>query len=130
MPKLLLADDEPYVTSVLSSRLATRFDDVLIATDGDDAFTLAVADADVPALVISDFQMPGCSGFELASRLKADSRTASVPVLLLTARGHLLSDDELAKTNIQKILAKPFSLREVVAAVDEILALTSARTAA
>lgn len=130
MRKLLLADDEPYVTSVLSSRLATRFDDVLVATDGDDAFNLAIADTDVPALIISDFQMPGCSGFELATRLKNDTRTAKVPVILLTARGHLLSDEEMAKTNIQKILAKPFSIREVVAAVDEILALAASRLAA
>jgi two-component system, OmpR family, phosphate regulon response regulator PhoB len=125
MRKLLLADDEPYVTSVLSSRFASRFDDILVATDGDEAFNLAISDGNVPALVISDYQMPGCSGYELASKLHADPRTASVPVILLTARGHLLSDAELASTNIQKVLAKPFSIREVVAAVDEILALTS-----
>ena len=119
MRKVLLADDEAYVTSVLAAKLASRFDDVIIATDGDEAFDLAAAEG--PVLVISDYQMPGCDGYTLATRLHDDPRTGNIPILLLTARGHLLSDEQLSRTNIRKLLAKPFSVREVIAIIDELL---------
>jgi two-component system alkaline phosphatase synthesis response regulator PhoP len=118
MRKVLLADDEAYVTSVLSSKLASRFDEVIVASDGDEAFELAVAEG--PLLVVSDYQMPGCDGYTLATRLREDPRTAHIPIILLTARGHLLSDEQVARTSIVRMLAKPFSIREVVAAVDEV----------
>jgi CheY-like chemotaxis protein len=119
MRSLLLADDEIYVTSVISLKLAAEFDDILCARDGLEALELALQHP--PTLLISDFQMPVCDGLELATRLRADPRTAAVPVILLTARGHLLSPEQLAKTNIRAMLPKPFSIRDLQAAVLSVL---------
>lgn len=126
--RLLLADDEAYVTAVLSQKLAPLFDEVVTASDGDEA--IALARLSVPTLVVSDFQMPVVDGFMLACALRSDPQTADVPVILLTARGHLLSPEQLARTNVRRTLAKPFSVREVVAAVRAILATKPAERAA
>jgi CheY-like chemotaxis protein len=117
--RLLLADDEHYVTTVLSQKLRDRFGEVLTAGDGEEALALALES--VPTLVVSDYQMPLMDGFELACRLRQDPRTASVPVILLTARGHLLSPEQLARTNVQRCLSKPFSIKQIVAVLDELL---------
>lgn len=126
MKKLLLADDEAYVTTVLSMKVGPSFDEVLTASDGEEAFALAVEHQ--PTLVISDYQMPGTDGFQLACKLKADPRTATIPVLLLTARGHLLTDQQLAQTNIRQMLPKPFSVKQVAAAALEIIGLADGST--
>ena len=128
MKKLLLADDEAYVTTVLAQKLGPSFDEVLTAGDGDEALKLALEH--VPQLVISDFQMPGTDGFELARSLKADPKTSHVPVILLTARGHLLTEAQLAQTNISKIIAKPFSVRQIIAAVAEVIGAAEERKVA
>lgn len=119
MRKLLIADDEAYVTTVLARKLAPLFDQVMTAADGEEAFELAKREG--PVLVVSDFQMPGTDGYQLATRLKGDSGTCEIPMILLTARGHLLSDEQLAVTSIRRVLAKPFSVRELTAAIHEVL---------
>ena len=81
-------------------------------------------------LVVSDFQMPLLSGFELCIRLREDARTAQLPVIMLTARGHRLTPTQLALTNIKQLLAKPFSANDLINKIEEILAATpSARVA-
>lgn len=126
--KLLLADDEAYITTVLSQKLDFRFEEIHVANDGEEA--LALARLHIPDVIVSDYQMPVIDGFAFATALRADPATAHIPVILLTARGHLLSPAQLALTNIQKTLAKPFSVKEVVAAVEALLAAECQRKVA
>jgi CheY-like chemotaxis protein len=114
MPKrrLLIVDDEPYIVSVLSLKFTGQGDEVRTASDGEEAYEAIVGW--LPDLVISDFQMPVLSGFEMAVKLKANPATAQIPLLMLTARGHRLEPADLARTNIRCLLAKPFSVREVL----------------
>jgi CheY-like chemotaxis protein len=117
--KILLADDEAYITSVISHKLQQLGDEVVLASDGQEAFDLAVKHR--PDLVVSDFQMPVVTGFELALKLKQSPQTSSTPVLMLTARGHLLSKEQLAQTNIRFLLDKPFSARALIAKINELI---------
>lgn len=117
--RILLADDEPYITSVLAAKLQQRGDQVAVAGNGDEALTLALEDP--PTLIITDYQMPLLSGYEMCVKLKQDPRTATIPVVMLTARGHHLTPEQLALTNIRALIAKPFSAREVLARVDELM---------
>jgi CheY-like chemotaxis protein len=110
--RILIVDDEPYIVSVLSLKFTGQGDEVRTASDGDEAYEAIVKW--LPDLVISDFQMPVLSGFEMAVKLKANPATAQIPLLMLTARGHRLEPAELEKTNIRCLLAKPFSVREVL----------------
>jgi CheY-like chemotaxis protein len=117
--RIIIADDETYVTTILAAKLRQAGNDVTTANDGAEAFDLATQDP--PNLVITDYQMPVLSGFEMCIKLKQDPRTANVPVLMITARGHHLSPEQLAQTNIRVLFSKPFSARELLAKVDEVL---------
>jgi two-component system, OmpR family, alkaline phosphatase synthesis response regulator PhoP len=118
-PRILVADDEPHITHVVSLKLTNAGYDVRTAADGEEALELALGDP--PDLLITDLQMPYMSGLELATSLKSDPRTADIPVLMLTARGFSIPRDEIERTNIAEVLSKPFSPKEVLAKVQSLL---------
>lgn len=128
MGKLLLADDEPYVTNVLKRKLRPYFEEILTASDGEEA--LVLARRELPSLIVSDYQMPGMNGYTLACQLRADRATAGIPIILLTARGHLLTDEQLSQTSIRRLLSKPFGVRELIEAIGDILPDLTQRSAA
>jgi CheY-like chemotaxis protein len=116
--QIILVDDEPYVTAMLSRKLTALGHTIRICSDGQEAFD--TANQLPPDAIVSDYQMPILNGFEMCIKLKSNPLTARVPVVLLTARGHHFNDDDLAKTNIRCVLAKPFSARDVIATLDKI----------
>lgn len=119
--KILVVDDELHITQILAFKLKKAGLAVVTANDGEEGVRLACEH--LPDLIVSDYQMPVVNGFELAKHLYSDAATAHIPILMLTGRVHKLSPSELAKTNIQALLAKPFSAREVLAKVEELICL-------
>ncbi|HEV2690514.1 MAG TPA: response regulator [Bryobacteraceae bacterium] len=120
MPRrILVVDDELYVTQLLSFILRRAGDEVFTADEGQGA--CAMAHELVPDLIIADYQMPGINGMEMARQLRADPATAEVPVLVLTARGHRLNPHDVDGTSVRCMLAKPFSPRELLARVEEMI---------
>jgi CheY-like chemotaxis protein len=117
--RILVADDEDYLTQILQSNLQRRGYEVAVARDGLAAYELAVKL--VPDLVISDYQMPVLDGLALCIRLKETLATAHIPALMLTARGHRLTPEELERTNIRAVLPKPFSIRELIPKIESLL---------
>jgi len=116
---VLLVDDELHVTYVLGLKLSAAGVRYECARSGSEA--LAIASRETPALVVTDFQMPGMSGLELAAKLRTQEKTADVPLFLLTARGHRISPNQLEGTSIQAVLDKPFSPRQMIGLIVEIL---------
>ena len=82
--RILTADDEMDVLRLLETRLSASGYEVLKATDGIAA--LDRARADQPALAVLDVMMPGMSGLEVCRALKADPKTARMPIIMLTAQ--------------------------------------------
>jgi two-component system phosphate regulon response regulator PhoB len=119
MKTVLVADDEAHMTYILSFKLERSGLRVLTAGDGQEAHAIALAQR--PDLVITDFQMPRMSGLELSMALWADPATRQIPVLMLTARGHRITEEELVRTGIRRILAKPFSTHELLGWVNKLL---------
>jgi CheY-like chemotaxis protein len=117
--RILVVDDELYVTQLLAFILRRVGDEVTTADEGELACQQAAQLQ--PDLIIADFQMPLIDGMEMCRRLKANPATASIPVLMLTARGHRLSPGELQSTNVRCVLAKPFSPRELLAKVQDLI---------
>lgn len=116
---ILVVDDEAHILHVVSLKLRNAGFDVVTANDGEEALDLAMAVH--PDLVITDFQMPFMSGLELCERMKATAATSDVPAIMLTARGFSLTDNDLSKTNIAGVLSKPFSPREVLTRVQQLI---------
>ena len=119
-PTVLIADDEHHIRCVLGDRLRKQGFTVIEAGDGEEALSLAREHK--PDAIVTDLQMPRMTGLEFALAAKSDSTLASTPFILLTARSYLASPDLIASTNIRATLAKPFSAREVVDKVSQILA--------
>ncbi len=117
--KVLVVDDEAHIVQVLSLKLRNSGYEVFTASDGEEGLEQAIAIA--PDIVITDFQMPYMTGLELCQALAKNSLTKTIPVLLLTARGYALDDDDLAIGNIKDVLSKPFSPRAIVQQVKELL---------
>ncbi len=109
---LLIADDDTHIVYILKIKLEEAGYEVHVARNGEDALALALEVR--PRLVVTDLNMPVMNGLELAIALRADPATAQTPVIMLTARGHAVSDEDRARTNIQKMESKPFSARHLI----------------
>jgi len=118
-PLILVVDDEPHIVHVVSLKLRNAGYEVITAEDGEEALALALQRR--PALIITDYQMPFMSGLELCTSLKADPTTRDIPALMLTARGFTLGREYLEQTSIVSVLSKPFSPRDVLGRVQELL---------
>jgi two-component system, OmpR family, alkaline phosphatase synthesis response regulator PhoP len=117
--RILVVDDESHIVNVVSLKLRNAGFEVLTAADGEEALELALHSE--LNLVITDFQMPFMTGLELCQRLREDPHTAELPVLMLTARGFSLNPEDLNRTNIMGVLSKPFSPRQVLTKVHELV---------
>ena len=86
--------------------------------------TILVVD-DEPAIVHVLALKLTLNGMQLAAALRTDPRTAKIPVIILTARGHLLGDNWEDASNVRQVLAKPFSPRALAEIVGRLLPTTS-----
>jgi two-component system, OmpR family, alkaline phosphatase synthesis response regulator PhoP len=121
MPKrVLLCDDEIHILRAAEFKLKKAGYDVQIANDGQEAWE--AIQARKPDMLVTDFQMPRLDGFGLVQRLRENPATADLPVLMLTAKGYELSHEELAVNwRVLAVLAKPFSPRELLQHVNQVL---------
>jgi two-component system response regulator ResD len=124
-PTVLVVDDEPIVREVLSRYLARGGFAVETAEDGRQA--LERFEADTPDLVLLDLMLPLLDGYEVFTRIRARSPT---PVIMLTAKGE--ETDRLVGLEIgaDDYVTKPFSPREVVARVRNVLRRAGGRSSA
>jgi signal transduction histidine kinase len=124
--RVLVVDDNPDLRTYIAGLLAPSYD-VTTAVDGQEALDV-VREADpVPDLVVSDVMMPRLDGVELVRALRAESRTASLPVILLSARAGEESTIVGLDAGSDDYLAKPFSARELLARVRTHVELARAR---
>jgi CheY-like chemotaxis protein len=124
--KILVADDESHILNVVSLKLRNAGFEVVTASDGQEALELAQTER--PDLLITDYHMPQLSGLELCQRLKQDPLTAKIPTIMLTARGYQLEIQDTEQNGIFRMISKPFSPRQLLSTVNEVLA--AAATAA
>jgi len=117
---VLIADDEKALAEAIAVTLGMKGLQTVIAHDGERA--LAMARALQPALIVLDVAMPGRTGIEVCATLKTDPTTASIPVILLTARAEKTDRMVGIAAGADEYLTKPFSPTELIALVDEVLA--------
>ena len=116
---ILVADDETHILHVVSLKLRNAGYVVITARDGQEA--LEMAQSEKPDLVITDYHMPQLSGLELCQRLKQDPATSAIPAIMLTARGYQLDPADTEQSGILRMLSKPFSPRQLLTTVNEVL---------
>ncbi len=122
--RVLIADDNADMRDYLARILRQRFD-VEVVADGREALERVRAEA--PDLVLSDVMMPSLDGFGLLAALRADERTRSLPIVLLSARAGEEARIEGLEAGADEYLVKPFTGRELLASVTSQLELSRVR---
>ena len=117
--KVLVVDDEIHIVHVVAIKLRNNGYEVITAQDGAEAFDLVLSEK--PDIVVTDYQMPLMTGVELVSKLRQCEQAKDIPVIMLTARSFAIEDDQKEKLNISEFLSKPFSPRELLRSVEDIL---------
>ena len=117
--RILVVEDEPAIRELLSVNLRHAGYAVTEAETADQARRLL--DAGQPDLVLLDWMLPGQSGIDFAKQLRADPRTAALPIVMLTARAQ--EGDKLQGFDVgaDDYVTKPFSPRELLARVRALL---------
>jgi CheY-like chemotaxis protein len=117
--KVLVVDDEIHIIHVVTIKLRNNGYDVLSAENGAEAFELACSEQ--PDIVVTDFQMPVMTGLELVRELRRNETTKDIPVIMLTARGFAIKDEQKDDLQISEFLSKPFSPKELLRSIEDIL---------
>jgi DNA-binding response OmpR family regulator len=110
--RILVADDDPDLLELLRLNLEAEGHTVKVATNGLEAFEMAVAAR--PDLLVLDVMMPGIDGLEVTRRLRERPETAQLPIVLLTARGSNPEILEGWQSGADYYVTKPFELEHLL----------------
>jgi two-component system alkaline phosphatase synthesis response regulator PhoP len=117
--KVLIVDDEIHIVHVVAIKLRNNGYDVISANNGSEAYELACEIQ--PDIIVTDFQMPVMTGMELVEKLRGNEQTKNIPVIMLTARSFAISKEQQKRLQITDCLSKPFSPRELLINIEDIL---------
>jgi two-component system, OmpR family, phosphate regulon response regulator PhoB len=116
---VLVVEDEPAIQELIAVNLGFAGHKVLRADDAEQAQTLI--SAELPDLILLDWMLPGASGIALARKLRADERTRSVPLIMLTARSDEHDKVDGLEAGADDYITKPFSPKELMARIKAVL---------
>jgi DNA-binding response OmpR family regulator len=117
--KILIADDDHLIGSMLNYRLTNSGHRVVQAHNGEEALNMAAAEP--PEVILLDIMMPVMNGLHVLQRLKGDPVLQRVPVIMLTALGHEKDVVGCLKAGAADFVVKPFNLNELVARIEAVL---------
>jgi len=120
MAKILIIDDNTELLELLQVLLEQQGGhQAILSADGTDG--LAQALADPPDMVISDVMMPAVSGYEICRQLRANSSTASIPIIMLTARGQPVDHQAALDAGADDHMVKPVDTEKLLQRVNDLL---------
>jgi two-component system, OmpR family, alkaline phosphatase synthesis response regulator PhoP len=120
MPKkVLIADDEPNIVTSLEFLMTKSGYEVAVARNGDEA--LALVESFMPDLVLLDVMMPRRSGYEVCQRVRERPEWAHVRIVMLSAKGREAEVSKGLSIGADAYVTKPFSNRELLARIGELL---------
>ncbi len=121
MHRILIVDDEPNIVLALELVMKKAGFEVHTVDDGEKAFH-AVHEFR-PDLVLLDIMMPKMDGYEVCQRIRSDASLKNVRIIMLTAKGREVEKEKGLALGVDSYITKPFSTREVVSKVKELLSV-------
>ena len=123
--KVLVVDDEVHIVYVVAIKLRNNGFEVSTAANGAEALEIVnrqlSIDNQLPDIIVTDFQMPVMTGLELVEKLRSSQTTKDIPVIMLTARNFAIADEQKEALRISELLSKPFSPKELLRSIEDIL---------
>lgn len=119
MNKILVVDDDEAINELLKINLELFGYDVITAKDGIQGFTLAKQE--IPDLIVLDVMMPDVDGYTVAKRVRENSQTKDIPILMLTALNQLENKVKGFDIGVDDYLVKPFEMEELKVRVRALL---------
>ncbi len=120
--KILIADDEPDMLTVVNFRLKKAGYETIVAVDGKEA--LEKARQCIPDIMIVDYRMPFMNGLEVCRAVKGDERLKHIPVVLLTASAEAMKMNQYQEAGIVSCIVKPFDPDELQAVIAKFILKT------
>jgi CheY-like chemotaxis protein len=120
--RILVVDDEPAVRRFVTDALRSSGYDVIGAGSGREALGAVYGKSQTPTLLLTDIEMPGMTGVELAARVRADR--PAIRVILMTGREASAARARERAGLVEGVLLKPFGLAELLDAVLDALAVS------
>ena len=117
--KILIVEDEKDIVKMLEYNLRKEGYSTLSIRNGEDAVN--IVNKEHPALVLLDLMLPGIDGLEVCKALKGDRKTASIPVIMLTAKSQESDKIVGLELGADDYVTKPFSPRELIARIRAVL---------
>lgn len=117
--KVLVVDDEIHIVHVVAIKLRNNGYEVITAANGAEAFDLLCSEK--PDIVVTDLQMPVMTGLQLVEKIRRNEQMKDIPVILLTARNFAIEDKQKKDLQISDCLSKPFSPKELLRSIQDIL---------
>lgn len=118
-PRILVAEDEEALRTLLRYNLTKEGFEVIEAADGDQA--LELLNDKMVDVVLADWMMPGTSGLELCRALRQKAETRSLPIIMLTARGEEHDRIRGLDMGADDYMTKPFAITELLARVRAVM---------
>ena len=117
--KVLVVDDEIHIVHVVAIKLRHNGYEVISAENGAQALDLVLQEK--PDIIVTDVQMPVMTGPEFVQKLRQNDQTKDIPVIMLTARSFTIEDEQKESLQISGCLSKPFSPKELLRSIEDIL---------
>ncbi len=121
MARILVIDDDTGLLQMVKLMLEREGHQAALAEGGEAGIRAALAQ--VPDIAIIDLMMPGISGYDVTRQLRSDSRTAQMPIMILTARSQPMDKQMAMNAGASAFMSKPVSARELTNRVAEMLAV-------
>ncbi len=119
MVRLLLIEDNEMNRDMLSRRLTRQGYNMLLAADGEEG--RQIAEREQPDLILMDMSLPVIDGWEVTRRLKASSKTQSIPVIALTAHAMAGDREKALNAGCDDYDTKPVELPRLVGKIQKLL---------
>ena len=114
--RVLVADDDPEICTLIKTILRNASFEVDVCSDAESALVYLKRDKPYDIL-ISDFMLPGISGIELITMVRANPRTARIPILMISGHSNYAMDARARSAGADHFLNKPFTLTQLRATV-------------
>jgi DNA-binding response OmpR family regulator len=118
---ILIIEDDPDIADVLRYSLEREKFETRLAITGKEGLSASLDRDNPPALILLDLLLPGMNGLEICRRLRREPLTQHTPILMITAKASEADFNNAQAAGVDGYITKPFSVRAVIARIDDLL---------